>query len=70
MDARLAQRAPMGGLIAMGIARRHPLDASTTEAFAREGAVVLRGALNPADLLQLEQVIEHSLAHLSPPEPT
>ena len=50
----------------MNIARLHALDAATIDAYAREGAVVLRGALNPTDLAQPEQGIEHNLALLSP----
>ncbi|WP_342128819.1 phytanoyl-CoA dioxygenase family protein [Hydrogenophaga sp. OTU3427] len=42
------------------------LDPGTVEAFARDGAVVVRGALQPSDLALLEQGIEHNLAHLSP----
>lgn len=42
------------------------LDAYTVEAFARDGAVVVRGALTPDELTLLTQGIEHNLAHLSP----
>jgi ectoine hydroxylase-related dioxygenase (phytanoyl-CoA dioxygenase family) len=41
----------------------HPL---TIASFAAEGAVVLRGVLNPQQLAQLERGIEHNLTHLSP----
>ena len=34
--------------------------------YQRNGAVVLRGVLNPAQLAQLERGIEHNLSHLSP----
>ncbi len=34
--------------------------------YQREGAVVLRGVLNPAQVAQLARGIEHNLAHLSP----
>ena len=34
--------------------------------YQRNGAVVLRGVLNPEQLAQLERGIEHNLAHLSP----
>jgi len=34
--------------------------------YQREGAVVLRGLLNPKQVDQLRQGIEHNLAHLSP----
>jgi ectoine hydroxylase-related dioxygenase (phytanoyl-CoA dioxygenase family) len=66
VDAHLAQRAQVRRLIAMTMARHHPIDALSIDAYAREGAVVLRGALNAADLAQLEQGIEHNLTHLSP----
>ncbi len=46
--------------------REHPLPAETVQAYARDGAVVLRGVLNANDLRTLEAGIEHNLAHLSP----
>lgn len=46
--------------------REHPLPADTIAAYARDGAVVLRGVLNADDLRTLEAGIEHNLAHLSP----
>jgi ectoine hydroxylase-related dioxygenase (phytanoyl-CoA dioxygenase family) len=45
---------------------RHLLPPETIEAYARDGAVVLRGVLGAASLEQLAQGIEHNLAHLSP----
>ena len=42
------------------------LDDSTIQAFARDGAVVLRGVLTPTEVAQLACGIEHNLAHLSP----
>ena len=48
------------------MARTHTLDLSTIEAYARDGAVVLRGVFTPAELQRLEEGIEHNLAHLSP----
>lgn len=42
------------------------LPAEATQAFLRDGAVVLRGLLNAAELQQLTAGIEHNLAHLSP----
>ncbi len=42
------------------------VDALTVEAFERDGAVVIRGALNATELSLLAQGIEHNLAHLSP----
>jgi ectoine hydroxylase-related dioxygenase (phytanoyl-CoA dioxygenase family) len=42
------------------------LDPQTLADFARDGAVVIRGALSAAELDQLAQGIEHNLAHLSP----
>lgn len=47
-------------------ARSSPLPAGTAQAYARDGAVVLRGVLNAAELRTLEAGIEHNLAHLSP----
>jgi ectoine hydroxylase-related dioxygenase (phytanoyl-CoA dioxygenase family) len=41
------------------------LDADTVEAFARDGAVVVRGALTPDELRLLTQGIDHNLTHLS-----
>jgi ectoine hydroxylase-related dioxygenase (phytanoyl-CoA dioxygenase family) len=35
------------------------------ESFAQDGAIVLRGVLRPRELADLEQGIEHNLAHLS-----
>ncbi|MCW5652372.1 phytanoyl-CoA dioxygenase family protein [Hydrogenophaga sp.] len=46
--------------------RTHPLDADTVAAYARDGAVVLRGVLGARELARLEEGIEHNLAHLSP----
>jgi ectoine hydroxylase-related dioxygenase (phytanoyl-CoA dioxygenase family) len=46
--------------------RHHPLEAATIDAYARDGAVVLRGALSASELARLAQGIEHNLAHLSP----
>lgn len=46
--------------------RRFDLDDATIAAYARDGAVVIRGALNAAELALLEQGIEHNLANLSP----
>ena len=48
------------------MARTHALDPSTIAAYARDGAVVLRGVFTPAELQRLEAGIEHNLAHLSP----
>ena len=48
------------------MSRTHPLPADTVQAYARDGAVVLRGVLNADDLRTLEAGIEHNLAHLSP----
>jgi ectoine hydroxylase-related dioxygenase (phytanoyl-CoA dioxygenase family) len=42
------------------------VDTLTVEAFERDGAVVIRGALKAAELSLLAQGIEHNLAHLSP----
>ena len=47
-------------------ARLNPLPAETVQAYARDGAVVLRGVLNADELRTLEAGIEHNLAHLSP----
>lgn len=49
----------------MNLPRHHPLDAAAIDAYARDGAVVLRGALNTSELAQLAQGIAHNLAHLS-----
>lgn len=46
--------------------RVQPLDSATSEAYAREGAVVIRGALDPDELALLAKGIEHNLAHPSP----
>ncbi len=46
--------------------RLHPLDQATVQAYARDGAVVLRGVFTPDDLARLAAGIEHNLAHLSP----
>ena len=48
------------------MSRLHPLPAETVEAYALDGAVVLRGVLNPNELRTLEAGIEHNLAQLSP----
>ena len=42
------------------------LDAATVDAYAADGAVVLRGVFNAGELSLLERGIEHNLAHLSP----
>lgn len=42
------------------------LDATSLEAFERDGAVVLRGVLTTMQLMQLEIGIEENLANLSP----
>jgi ectoine hydroxylase-related dioxygenase (phytanoyl-CoA dioxygenase family) len=42
------------------------LSPQTLEDFIRDGAVVLRGVLQPDEVQTLEQGIEHNLAHLSP----
>ncbi len=47
-------------------ARLNPLTADAVQAYARDGAVVLRGVLNADELRTLEAGIEHNLAHLSP----
>ena len=46
--------------------RQHPLPAATVQAYASDGAVVLRGVLNADELRTLEAGIERNLAHLSP----
>lgn len=50
----------------MSVPRPHPLDDATVQAYARDGAVVLRGVFNAQELARLEAGIEHNLAHLSP----
>lgn len=45
---------------------RHPLSADTVRAYARDGAVVLRGVFTADELRSLAAGIEHNLAHLSP----
>ncbi|MBK6388711.1 MAG: phytanoyl-CoA dioxygenase family protein [Rhodoferax sp.] len=42
------------------------LPAQTITDYARDGAVVLRGVLTPAEVRQLTEGIEHNLAHPSP----
>lgn len=42
------------------------LDPENVAAYANDGAVVLRGVLNPAEVQRLAEGIEHNLAHLSP----
>jgi ectoine hydroxylase-related dioxygenase (phytanoyl-CoA dioxygenase family) len=42
------------------------IDTETIQAFQRDGAVVLRGALHTMQLMQLEFGIEHNLANRSP----
>jgi len=42
------------------------LPAQTIADYARDGAVVLRGVLTPAEVRQLAEGIEHNLAHPSP----
>ena len=42
------------------------LDEQTVCDFARDGAVLLRGVLTPAEVAQLARGIEHNLARLSP----
>ncbi len=42
------------------------LDSHTLNTYAADGAVVLRGILNAAQVAQLARGIEHNLAHLSP----
>ena len=44
----------------------YQLPPSTVADYQRDGAVVLRGVLSPAQVEQLQQGIEHNLAHLSP----
>ena len=46
--------------------RPHDLDGETIAAYARDGAVVLRGVLDARELARLEEGIEHNLANLSP----
>lgn len=48
------------------MSRSRPLPDDTIQAYARDGAVVLRGVLNADDLRTLEAGIEHNLTHLSP----
>ena len=48
------------------VARVLPLPADTVEAYARDGAVVLRGVLNAEELAVLTRGIEHNLAQPSP----
>jgi ectoine hydroxylase-related dioxygenase (phytanoyl-CoA dioxygenase family) len=48
------------------MARTMTLDAATVDAFAADGAVVLRGVFNAGELNLLERGIEHNLARLSP----
>ncbi len=43
-----------------------PLSTEQIAAFVRDGAIVIRQALNPPQLAQLEAGIEWNLAHLSP----
>ena len=45
---------------------RFQLPTEAAQAFALDGAVVLRGLLNAAELQQLTAGIEHNLANLSP----
>jgi len=45
--------------------RRKELAPLTVEAFARDGAVVLRGVLSPEEISLLAEGIEHNLAHPS-----
>ncbi len=47
-------------------ARLLPLPADTVEAYARDGAVVLRGVLSTEELAVLTRGIEHNLAQPSP----
>jgi hypothetical protein len=42
------------------------LDTDTIQAFARDGAVVLRGVLTTMQQMQLEMGIEENLSQLSP----
>ncbi|MDB5850808.1 MAG: phytanoyl-CoA dioxygenase [Rhodoferax sp.] len=46
--------------------KRFQLPPDTTTAYARDGAVILRGLLTPAEVQRLAEGIEHNLAHLSP----
>ncbi|QCB45604.1 phytanoyl-CoA dioxygenase family protein [Hydrogenophaga sp. PAMC20947] len=48
------------------MSKTYPLNPETIEAYAADGAVVLRGVLSAADLRQLEAGVERNLAHLSP----
>ena len=48
------------------MARECLLPEGNVAQFAADGAVVLRGVLNAAELARLAQGIEHNLAHLSP----
>jgi ectoine hydroxylase-related dioxygenase (phytanoyl-CoA dioxygenase family) len=43
-----------------------PVDPATVDAYARDGAVVLRGVLTADELALLAQGMEHNLAHPSP----
>lgn len=49
----------------MSQARHQPLAAATIDAYARDGAVLLRGALDASELARLAQGISHNLAQLS-----
>ncbi len=42
------------------------LDPQTVRAFARDGAVLLRGVLTPSEVVRLARGIEYNLAHPSP----
>ena len=42
------------------------LSPDAVQTFERDGALVLRGLLNPDDIARLARGIEHNLAHLSP----
>ena len=44
----------------------YQLPLQTITDYARDGAVVLRGVLTPAEVRQLTEGIEHNLAHPSP----
>ena len=44
----------------------HPLDQAAADAYQFNGAVVLRGVLNPAEVNRLEEGIGHNLGQLSP----
>jgi len=48
------------------MSRLHPLSVDTVQAYARDGAVVLRGVFNADELRSLEAGIEYNLSHLSP----